>query len=184
MKKLMILAAAVVASVAANAAAIEWGSGTITLADSTTAGKDAVAGYLFLVDATTYATYSGITDAKALSDAVYAAYGSKTATASQTGSSTKKGVVKLSDTTEYSSGNTAYGIILYTEGDNYMGNYATYTFESSMDTTIGNLATTIGGDIGGGSTATAWSTAAVPEPTSGLLLLLGMAGLALKRKRA
>ena len=27
-------------------------------------------------------------------------------------------------------------------------------------------------------------TAAAPEPTSGLLLLLGMAGLALKRKRA
>ena len=29
-----------------------------------------------------------------------------------------------------------------------------------------------------------YSTAAVPEPTSGLLLLLGVAGLALKRKRA
>ena len=29
-----------------------------------------------------------------------------------------------------------------------------------------------------------WATAAVPEPTSGLLLLLGVAGLALRRKRA
>ena len=29
-----------------------------------------------------------------------------------------------------------------------------------------------------------WATAAVPEPTSAMLLLLGMAGLALKRKRA
>ena len=29
-----------------------------------------------------------------------------------------------------------------------------------------------------------WYTGAVPEPTSGLLLLLGMAGLALRRKRA
>ena len=36
-----------------------------------------------------------------------------------------------------------------------------------------------------GSGSYAWSSAeAVPEPTSGLLLLLGMAGLALKRKRA
>lgn len=35
------------------------------------------------------------------------------------------------------------------------------------------------------ATAGGWYTAAaVPEPTSGLLLLLGMAGLALKRKRA
>ena len=37
-------------------------------------------------------------------------------------------------------------------------------------------ATTFGG--------TGWYTQAVPEPTSGLLLLLGVAGLALKRKRA
>ena len=36
----------------------------------------------------------------------------------------------------------------------------------------------------GSGSAGAWTTSAVPEPTSGLLLLLGVAGLALKRKRA
>ena len=36
----------------------------------------------------------------------------------------------------------------------------------------------------GSGTAGAWTQAAVPEPTSGLLLLLGVAGLALRRKRA
>lgn len=35
----------------------------------------------------------------------------------------------------------------------------------------------------GGGTAGAWTSASVPEPTSALLLLLGVAGLALKRKR-
>ena len=34
------------------------------------------------------------------------------------------------------------------------------------------------------ATAANWTAVNAPEPTSGLLLLLGMAGLALKRKRA
>ena len=183
MKKLLIVAAALVTAAYANAAAVSWKSGTITLADDTTAGKDAVSAYLFLVDATTYATYSSYTDGKALSDAVYSAYGSKTATASATATTSKKGIATLTDPTDYSAGSTVYGIILYTEGDNYMGNFATASVDGTMDVDVTGLALKISGDTLG-TTSTAWSTAAVPEPTSGLLLLLGMAGLALKRKRA
>jgi hypothetical protein len=43
---------------------------------------------------------------------------------------------------------------------------------------LGNLASKVGGN----GAATSWT--AVPEPTSGLLMLVGLAGLALRRRRA
>ena len=53
-----------------------------------------------------------------------------------------------------------------------------FTANSSMEAAMADMST-FDASVGG------WvSTAAVPEPTSGLLLLLGMAGLALKRKQA
>ena len=39
------------------------------------------------------------------------------------------------------------------------------------------------GDASKGFTAGGWYSASVPEPTSGLLMLLGVAGLALRRGR-
>jgi len=183
MKKLMILAAVAMVSAIASAAQIKWGSGTVYTADSTKAGKDAVTAYLFLIDSTTYGTLAANTTGTAMSDAVYAAYGANLASASATASTTAKGVANLTDPTVYGNGDTAYAAILYVEGDNYMGNVGTYTLTSDMDYTVAGMSTTIfGSEVG--TTATAWSTAAVPEPTSGLLLLLGMAGLALKRKHA
>jgi len=40
-----------------------------------------------------------------------------------------------------------------------------------------------GGNAGATESYGAWTAATIPEPTSGLLLLLGVAGLALKRKQ-
>ena len=178
----MILAAVVLASVAANAAAVNWNSGTILLPSGANA-KTTVSASLFIVDATTYATYSAYTDATALSDAIYAAY--KGATADATKTSTSKSLANITHG-DYSAGDTVYAVLLYTTTENatdyWMGNYATATFETVQNVSVGQLANVLGGNSTAG--ATAWSTAAVPEPTSGLLLLLGMAGLALKRKRS
>ena len=185
MKKLMILAAVVAASVAANAAAINWNSGTIELPSGSTAGKGDVTAYLFNVNLATYNTYAAYTDAAKLSNDIYASYKDSLGSADGTKASTAKGVAKVSDGADYGTG-TYYAVLLYTategEKEYWMGNFGQIAVESTMDVTSGAMALTLGGLDG--AAATSWQTAAVPEPTSGLLLLLGMAGLALKRKRA
>ena len=69
------------------------------------------------------------------------------------------------------------------------GNLSQLVYASDMTTTVDDVYEVSGltSDTwsGAGFTyATGGNFTAVPEPTSGLLLLLGMAGLALKRKRA
>ena len=86
---------------------------------------------------------------------------------------------------EFPGSTTFYSIIVaeYTDanyGDMFMAAAKSDTTPASGTKSISNI-------FGGLATATVggvrnWQ--AVPEPTSGLLLLLGVAGLALKRKRA
>ena len=185
MKKLMIAFATVAMAVAANAAAVTWMSGTVLDPNGAVANKSVTA-YLWVIDATTYDTLAANATGAAMSDAVYAAYGSKTGDAYATTTTTKKGAANLlDDSKEYAAGNSAYAAILYTYGSGddlqFMGNVGKVTFESAMNVESAGMSLNL---LGTSSTPTAWSTAAVPEPTSGLLLLLGMAGLALKRKRA
>lgn len=183
MKKLMIALASVVMAVAANAAAVTWSSGVISMPNGGTAEKGDVSAYLFLVDAATYGTYSTFTDGAKLSDAVYADY-KGLSDYKATASSTKKGTANMDTGSDYSAGTTLYGIVLYTttvgSDTYYMGNIATAVVEGLADVDVSGLAEMLSGT----TTATSWSTASVPEPTSGLLMLLGMAGLALRRRRA
>lgn len=79
---------------------------------------------------------------------------------------------------------TGAGIDHLTIGD-YEGTYAivsgTGALNQDLETSIDYTQFTSGTAVAGSMYHTA---AAVPEPTSGLLMLLGVAGLALKRKRA
>ena len=178
MKKLMLTAAIVCAAVMSYGAAVEWGAGTITRFDGNTANKN-VTGYLFSIAAADYTTYSAM-DGATLSQAIYADYKDSLTSAVASGTATKKGALTLTGI-DAAAGTPVYAAVLYVDGvnpDYFMGNVATVTWGGVGTPGVSELSHLIGGS----GSATSWQS--VPEPTSGLLMLLGMAGLALRRRRA
>ena len=154
MKKLIIMAALVVAGVAANAASFNWAAANIYGSDGTTKWAGEV---------NLYAVIDGVDTLVN----TYTAVGGVVAKANTTFSNDK--LVGGNDYDFYftivDSGKT------FTSTTKNVGALATQTATIQF----GNMAS---------QTQTAGNWAAVPEPTSGLLMLLGLAGLALKRKHA
>ncbi|MBQ3344863.1 MAG: PEP-CTERM sorting domain-containing protein [Kiritimatiellae bacterium] len=196
MKKLMFVLAAVLAAGMVQAASINWGTGTgikgvTSDSDPSFGSANAASGtlnvYVWLVDAATYNS-TGV-------DKIWDTYGSSlgTATASVTGKSGAAGATAKTDGLSFSATEDTpyYGLVLTTydpdkDGtvDYYIANKAVGNVNTSGNGgAIGNLAKSLGGT--GGTAISGWTSASsVPEPTSGILLLLGMAGLALRRKHA
>ena len=193
MKKLMIALAVAAMAAIGNAASVNWGAGTVLEPGGATANKS-VTGYLFVLTAdqysalnTAYGKATGANAGEKMANAVWDAYGTKLGEAYASGTTSKKGALTLiDDSKSYGARDNAYAALIYTYGTGdemkYIGNIGSVTFDSAMDVDMAGMALNLFGDTSAG--ATAWTAAAVPEPTSGLLLLLGMAGLALKRKRA
>ena len=151
MKKLVVLAAMIVAGVAANAASFKWVAGNIYGSDGSTKWSGTVS--LFA---------EGITDAI------------KTASASS-------GAINSTFSTDAVTGGNSYNFYMVIEDNDK-------TFTSSTVAVVAQATSTANILFGNMATATQnsanWVGGAVPEPTSGLLMLLGMAGLALRRRRA
>ena len=188
MKKLMIALVATVFAAVANAASIQWGtSADLQNPDGSPAdGSGYVTMYLFSVDAATYATLTAGGES-GVSAKVWETYGSSLASATDSYVDDGMGQIMIADPNTYGVGDTAYAatLLVYDEGSgatHYIGNAAAFTFAADISDAVSELDTFIGGSAGSMSTAVTW--AAVPEPTSGLLMLLGVAGLALRRKRA
>lgn len=183
MKKLMILVSAIALACASQASSYVWGLASGDYQDHN--GNELTTGSAFFYLGTVTATDTAFVTAGATYiassgfDEDYWAYGS-TDTAS----------LQSSESITSTAAGQVYSIILLEKSgvsslDNYEGYYTIVNGESAAGVLPGATNTYFADFINGTASAyTTSSMAAVPEPTSGLLMLLGMAGLALKRKRA
>ena len=179
MKKLIIAAAIVCAAALSQAATASWNTGALQTVDAdgkwtTTAlygsgAKITAMAYLYADQACTELLASGAGGAIGPTSAV-------------------SGKFYSSGTTQATlSNSTTYYVKLVMSGDFGNGDTQEFLVTDAFAYTLpdkgnGSVSFTTLGAIDTSSSKAQWS--AVPEPTSGLLLLLGVAGLALRRRRA
>ena len=191
MKKVMIAAAAVMFAVASQAAVVDWGY-TITK-DKTVSSADAAMAssyandymvYLFAADAVdnwAALTQDDLASAKDSAKLQYQTYGARNgaqySTANSLGVVGNARAVDVGDAASL----IAKIVIVDTVNNKYV----------ATDITIPSRAETAGAGTAGVLSleqatfaGQSWTAVAVPEPTSGLLMLVGLAGLALRRRRA
>ena len=173
MKKLIIAAAIVCAATISQAAAVGW----TCLGTSAFSGGDYDIFVIGKNGVTSVDQIKTIVAASGLEAASAYAFdtGSVGSTASKTSSASGKSI------TYSGSGVDTYSAFIFVQ--DAKGENASFTSTASI--TMDNDSTgKTWGFANQATTLTANKFAVAPEPTSGLLLLLGVAGLALKRRRA
>ena len=180
MRKLIIATLAAMLGVVANAAVASWDVDTVYAKGT----SDNATGYLvYFVDADLYSTASAKTDIGS-GNFAFLANASQAWAASDL---VDDGYVEGITGDVYGNGVTVNGYLVILDSDSTAT--ATYAYVSDVasaaTSALGGAAAISFGDtqLAAMQSASNW-TAAAPEPTSGLLMLLGMAGLALRRRRA
>ncbi len=184
MKKLMFMLAAAVAVVSTQAASVNW-----TCTNVKDGSGNPISGVAYFINAATLSQsdFKALSGASAFNTALAGMYSYTPATAGKyTIASTapvENSTLGLKDETTY----TAYLAIFDTATITDTSKYYLTSLSDAFTTMTGSE--TVQVKFGNQSTpsqaAGAWgSVSPVPEPTSGLLMLIGMAGLALRRRRA
>ena len=177
MKKIICALAIAVSAFVANAASVNWSGLGGTLA---TTGDTATTYSVYLVNSSVFASASDAVTSimGGSSDGVLA-----TTAGIAAGTGFRFGVTGGAVAGSWNTGDviSAYALILdgsTATAENYLATAtknATFSSAQQANLSFGSMASLSWNEV---------PTADIPEPTSGLLLLLGVAGLALKRKRA
>ena len=183
MKKLMFMLAAVATAASVQAAAVSW---TCTNVKDSTGAK--ISGVAYFIDAAvlSQSDFKALKGADAFNTALSGMYSWTPGTAGKysSASDVENATLGLSDaTTGYSVYLAVFDTATITDSSNYY-----LTGAQSLDTLAGTYTQTVafGNQSTPSQAAGAWTAvggSSVPEPTSGLLMLVGLAGLALRRGR-
>ena len=180
MKKLMLVASMVCVAAFAKGAAVDWNANAVCdpVATEAAGSNKPASGWLgYVILAADYTDVKADLDAGKTDKLISSAVGpvKTTSSAGKFTAGTASGNV--------ASGNQDFYLVILNSGDpakatNYIiSDKVTKEVDASLDTLI-----SFGSMAAKTKSTASWST--VPEPTSALLMLLGVAGLALKRKRA
>ena len=181
MKKTLVTILASLIGIAASAATYNWSAESSWISPDDNDGLSGAKFYLF--DGSIYNSATVMAALSTSTDQLSNALGSGTVTADGELMFYGAGITGAGDPESVS----AFGIIIADGTDSKQYMYLADTASSIKITDAikaGSRAAFAFGDIVTGEVGSGSWTAVAPEPTSGLLLLLGMAGLALKRKRA
>lgn len=174
MKKLIIAAAILCAAVAARASTVNWGITTAANLDETKFATGTA--YLICVDDLARPSLTADTAAD-----WYKANASSLASKAFRTASVTDGAVYETEVIESPTGRKNYWLIIdngaTVDADHYI---AVSTTQKAINIQSGTMNQT----AAWGAASQMSIYAVVPEPTSGLLMLIGMAGLALRRRRA
>ena len=181
MKKLMFMLAAVAMAVGAHGASVYW-----TCTNVKNGSGDPISGIAYFIDAgsLSQSEFKALSGAKAFNSALSGMY-------SYTPSEAGKYTVAMADAVANSalglSDSTAYSVYLAVFDTATITDSSKYYLTEAKDLTTYSGTSSASLKFGSQSTASqaagAWTSVNVPEPTSGLLMLVGLAGLALRRGR-